>query len=76
MKTKHEITLGDWRGYGPLTIPAGTRVSAVIRENRFPGELPQCFVEDFGKLFPAASMQFHDATYYGIRVNAADCEES
>lgn len=74
MKTKHDITLADWRGYGPLTIPAGTRVGGIIDEPNH-GQPLQRFVEDFGKLFPRASMQYHDATYYGIRVDNSDCEE-
>lgn len=75
MRTKHDITLANWRGHGRVTIPAGTRVSAPISEPQHSGSVPQCFVEDFGKLFPCGSMEYHDANYYGLRVNASDCEE-
>lgn len=75
MKTKRDIVIADWRGHGPLTIPSGTRVSGVISEPRHHGQPEQCFVEDFARLLPAKSIELHDATYYGIRVDVADCEE-
>lgn len=73
MKTKREIVLADWRGYGPLTIPAGTRVSEKLASGP-QDSVRQRFVENFAKLFPPNSVQLHDATYYGIRVNENDCE--
>jgi hypothetical protein len=63
MKTTHEIKM--MFGKGPLqteiTIPAGTRVS--------PASHGQYFVEDLSWL-DKNSMTYHDANYYGIRLNA------
>lgn len=66
MKTNKEIRFENWRGHGPLIVPQGQPVS--------PTSHNQYFVESFGNLFDKNSMQYHDATHYGIRVNAEDVE--
>ncbi len=50
-----------------ITIPAGTRVS--------PASHGQYFVEDLSWL-DRNSMTWHDANYYGIRLNADQVEEA
>lgn len=68
MKTKREIVLENWRGHGRLVVPKGQPVTPTTHN--------ECFVECFVNLFHKNSIQYHDATYYGIRVPAEDCEES
>lgn len=72
MKTIHEIKVAFGEGRPAmggsvhhLTIPAGTRVSAT-------GD-GQYFVEDLSWL-DRRSMAWHDANYYGIRLNADQVE--
>ena len=66
MKTKKEIVIENWRGHGRVVIPQGQPVT--------PTSHNQCFVESFGNLFGKNSIEYHDATYYGLRVNTEDCE--
>ena len=49
----------------PITIPAGTHCTVA--------DHGQYFVDDLSFL-PANSIQKHDATYYGIRLNAEQVE--
>lgn len=66
MKTKREIRIENWRDHGPLVIPAGQPV--------VPTSHNQFFVESFGSFLDRNSMAYHDAKYYGIRVDAEDVE--
>ena len=67
MKTKHAVTMQFGKGsiQSEITIPKGTRVS--------PASHGQYFVEDISWL-DRNGMTWHDANYYGIRVEAADVE--
>ncbi len=51
-----------------VTVPKGTRVSPIS------GEPTKMFVEDLSWL-DRNSMAWHDANYYGIRLNITDTEE-
>lgn len=65
MKTKAcEV---EFRNYGKITIPAGLRCSPTSHEQFFLDQFPE-------DLFPANSMIRHDATHYGVRLNADQVE--
>lgn len=61
--TKHEIKMMFGKGgvQTEIVIPAGTRIS--------PASRGQWFVEDLSWL-DRNSMTWHDANYYGIRLDA------
>lgn len=67
IKTKHEIKMNFGKGglSYPITIPAGTRCSET-------GD-GQYFVEDISFL-DRNSIVYHDANYYGIRLDADQVE--
>jgi hypothetical protein len=67
MWTRGEIKMPFGKGgiQVEIIIPAGTRVS--------PASHGQYFVEDLGFL-DRNSMTWHDANYYGIRLNADQVE--
>jgi len=68
-KTKHEIKM-NFRGHD-ITVPAGQPV------RKCEDGTGQCFVENFASSFideRANAMLFHDATHYGIRVDAAEVD--
>lgn len=69
MKTARAITMMFGKGHPSMqveiTIPAGTRVS--------PTGDGQYFVEDLSWL-DRNSMTWHDANYYGIRIDADQVE--
>jgi len=68
VKTKREIKMDFGKGsfQVPIVIPAGTRVS--------PAGHGQYFVDDLSWL-DRNSMTWHDANYYGIRIDADQVEE-
>lgn len=69
IKTKNEITMNFGKGglQYPITIPAGTRVSDC-------GDgTGQFFVEDIS-FIDRKHIVWHDANYYGIRLNADQVE--
>lgn len=72
MKTKHEIKMNFGEGrpamggsVHAITIPAGTRVMHA--------DGGQFFVDDISFL-DRNSMAYHDANYYGIRLDADQVE--
>jgi hypothetical protein len=74
MMTNKEIHIANWRNHGPVTIPAGLKVSKISYGNptRF-----IYFVEEFDKVFNKRTqpIQYHDAKYYGLSVDVADVSE-
>lgn len=72
--TNKEIRIENWRNHGPVTIPAGLKVSKVAYGN---GPKYIYFVEEFGKVFDKKTepIKHHDAEYYGLSVDAADVSE-
>lgn len=70
LRTAREITFEDYRGLGKLVVPKGTRVTATTALGKTDGSY--FFVADLR--FIPESMTKHDATYYGIRIEAADVE--
>ena len=74
-RTKKEITttfggshLLEFRH--TVTVPKGQRVTRCQDSSK------QYFVEDFQEwVKPLGGIELHDATHYGIRVNAEDVEE-
>lgn len=73
--TNKEIRIANWRGHGAVIVPAGAKVSKVSygSEGKY-----IYFVEEFGKVFDPKTqvMQYHDAEYYGLSVDAADVSEA
>jgi hypothetical protein len=74
MTTNKEIHIENWRGHGPVTIPAGLRVSKMSYGNE--GKYIY-FVEEFGRVFDKRThpIENHDAEYYGLSVDPADVSE-
>jgi hypothetical protein len=66
LKTKHEIKM-NFRGHD-IVVPAGQSVS------KCKDSTGQYFVENFASFIDERvhPMLFHDATYYGIRVDVND----
>ena len=68
MRTSRNYTV-DFMGYGPITVPAGTRVSHQTACGIDPN---YHFVDEFGWIFKnypsIAYMLKHDVMYYGINV--------
>jgi hypothetical protein len=65
--TNKEVVISNWRGYGTITVPKGTRVSG--RTAMGPTDGSWFFVDQF-EFLPEGL--HHDAQHYGIRIEAAD----
>lgn len=74
LKTNKEIHLANWRNHGPVTIPAGLRVSKMAYGN---GVKHIYFVEEFGSVFNKRTepIKNHDAEYYGLSVDESDVSD-
>lgn len=70
LRTSREITIENYRELGKVVVPKGTRVTADTARGGTDGSW--FFVSDLR--FLPESLAKHDATYYGIRVEAADVE--
>lgn len=69
MKTNKDYTIKNYRGYGEITVPAGT---IVTNQTAMGLDENYHFVNDFGwidKNYPKiARVLKHEATYYGIDI--------
>ncbi len=69
MKTSQDYTIENYRGYGQITVPKGTRLT---HQTACGIDEKYHFVNDFGwikKNYASIDkMLSHDATYYGIDI--------
>lgn len=76
VKTIKDYTIKNYRGYGPITVPAGSTVSnhtACGNDDNYR------FWQDFHKTAEEVSgfknsLLHHDLTYYGLNIPAEYCE--
>ena len=68
-QTSQDVTIKNWRGYGDIVVPKGTRITHMTAcgiDEKYH------FVDDLSwieKNYPNVSkLMRHDATYYGIDI--------
>ena len=71
MKTNKEV-IQDFRNYGLITIPKGTRVS---HETALGIDKNYHFVDEFDWIEEKTSFFYQDAVHYGININSEDVEK-
>jgi hypothetical protein len=75
-KTIKEYTIQNYRGYGPITVPIGSRVS---NKTACGNDDNYRFWEDFHTVAQQVSgfkdsLLKHDLTYYGLSIPKEYCE--